>query len=131
MVGGQSSNATTWSYTPPTINTLKPTVGPTKGGITLTLQGVSLGGPTQASVLVGGSVCVIATATKNDTYLECALPAGRGVNQAVSVTVDGQLSNSLLFDYLPPSVALVNPPNGPTDGQSCCCKHAFAYMLYV
>ncbi|MEI6076892.1 MAG: IPT/TIG domain-containing protein, partial [Verrucomicrobiota bacterium] len=98
--------------TMPAINSLFPATGPTVGGITNTLQGINFG--TSGTVTIGGvQASVIAW---SQTTIQCRLPAGQGMNQPVIVTVAGQSSAPVLFNYDSPFVFNLYPSTGPTVG---------------
>ena len=112
-VGGQVSNTLMFSYLPPNLTGINPLTGPTTGGTTLTLQGTNFG-ISGGSVTVGGIACPIVS--QSSTQITCTLPAGQGTNQVVKVSVGGQVSNTLMFSYLPPNLTGINPLTGPTTG---------------
>ncbi len=112
-VAGQSSNTRTFSYDAPSLGQLSPTTGPTSGAVTLTLTGSNFGA-SGAVVSVGGATCPITQ--QSHTELRCTLPAGAGLNNPVDVSVAGQTSSPLSFNYAAPSLSALSPTTGPTNG---------------
>ncbi len=86
---GQLSNTAFFSYDPPTLNSVSPLNGPTAGGITLILNGASLG--TAGTTTVGGTACT--ETFHNHTQIWCTLPAGEGVNRDVQSVVSSAATN--------------------------------------
>src|SRR6185295_15250614 len=50
------------------------------------------------------------------TEMRCTLPEGEGTTNDVTMTVDGQSSNSVNFSYDPPSITSISPSSGPIAG---------------
>lgn len=92
-----SSAGARFSYAAPSLVGLSPATGPRAGGVTLTLTGDNFG--QSQTVTVGGVVCPITTSSS--ASVACTLPAGRGQDLPVVMTVGGQQSNALLFSYEP------------------------------
>ncbi len=113
-VAGQVSNPFPFSYAPPTITNVDPSNGPTVGGTTITITGVSMS--PSATVKIGDNVCAAFSSTQTYSYLECQLAEGSGTNLPVVVTVDGQVSASVPFNYDNPSITSVAPSVATTDG---------------
>lgn len=98
--GVRTSNALSFSYAPPTIDTR------IVSGGTLRVFGSNLG-TTGATVSVGGKDCPVLSqglrlggnAHPLDQEITCTLPAGGGVNLPVTVTVAGQHSNTVPVSY--------------------------------
>jgi hypothetical protein len=115
-VDGLIAPTSTLSYDAPTLTLVSPTNGPTGGSYFITLTGTNFG--TSAKVTVGLVDCPISVTGRNHTQIICTVGAGSGQSNPVVVTVpvDGQQSNSLGFNYNPPSITGINPPNGAIDG---------------
>jgi len=105
-----------FDYFRPFLATVTPS-GPTLGSVTITLTGSDFG--LFGNVTVGGLECEVTDfglAWDHDT-VECTLPAGEGVEQAVQITVADQDSEfTKPFDYFPPVIGTINPDKGPTAG---------------
>eukprot|EP00808_Paulinella_micropora_P008574 g62100.t1 len=128
-VGGQTSSAsaTYFSYDPPVLTSLNPTVGPTLpdpgSSFLLTLSGANFGDPAASAplpvVTVGNRPCPI-TSRPSDGTLYCALPAGQGLEQAVLVELAGQTNSGQTqpktFSYNNPVILGLKPLTGPTQG---------------
>ncbi len=70
--------------------------------------GVPVSGVVSAIVRVGGNNCPVTSQTH--TQLLCNLPAGQGLQQQITVTVSGQVSNTFTtFNYGPPSITGTSP----------------------
>jgi large repetitive protein len=106
-VAGQSSDPALLDHAAPVITALAPNHGPMAGGIDLTLSGNNFGA-SGATVSVGGNDCPVTAQTH--TSVTCTLPAGSGKNQQVVLTVGGQSSNGVLFDYDAPAIAATPVP---------------------
>lgn len=81
-------------------------------GNDLILNGTNFGVGTQASIQVGGLACDISFGYVYQTDARCRLPAaGSGSKNPVTITVAGQTSNIMLFDYQPKitSVSALSP----------------------
>jgi len=110
-----ANDAARFSYLPPQLSTVSPAVGPTAGGIIITLSGSSFG--VTGYVFVGGVACPVVNLQYSDSHIECQLPGGSGLINDVEVQRDDQQrSMTLNFEYLPPSIASISPANGPTAG---------------
>lgn len=112
-VDGQSSNSATLSYQAPVLSSVTPSNGHTAGGDVLTLSGTNFG-TSGGVVTVGGATCPLTLQTHQQ--IECTLPAGQGTGHPVQVTVAGQSSNTVSYDYGPPSISSLTPSSGPTAG---------------
>ena len=80
--GGQQSNSLLFSYAAPSLSTVSPANGPTKGGIRLTIVGTSLG-TTGGAATVDNVACALVS--QNHSQVVCTLPPGSGINVQVSV----------------------------------------------
>ena len=110
-IAGQTQAAGTFSYQWPALQAISP-VGATAGQH-ITLTGSNFGS-SGAKVTVGDLACPVVS--QSHTQVTCTLPAGVGLKQAVIVTVAGQSSGSLGWDYPAPAVAGVQPATVPTPG---------------
>ncbi|HQQ75429.1 MAG TPA: IPT/TIG domain-containing protein, partial [Pseudomonadales bacterium] len=88
----------TFSYvTPvPVLQSVTPAQGVAGGGTLITLSG-SYFNTIGASVMVGNSACAVQSQTEQE--IVCSTTAGNVGMQALIVTVDGNTSNALLFEY--------------------------------
>jgi len=94
----------------------------------LTLEGTNFGtgaSPASSFVTVGSRPCSTVQGSWSHSRILCSLPAGEGVDVAVSINAGGQVSFPdpaatvpLLFTYLPPSLQLLSPSSGPTRGNT-------------
>ncbi len=105
--------STNVNYLGPTLNTMLPSSGTTAGGTLITLTGSNF---TASAGTVWFGSSSIAPASWNQTNIQFNLPAGQGLNQAVYVSVNGQDSGSLNFNYSPPGITSIVPASGPTAG---------------
>ena len=112
-------------YQAPYIASITPATTNCSGNVTLTMTGTSFGlnwtavaaqGPL-ITLTVGSKVCAINPARYNHTYLECLLPPGETLFNAVVLTVEGVVaSNTPNFPFLPPVILSIAPPLGYTQG---------------
>jgi large repetitive protein len=113
-VGGQSSAPAQFSYSPPQITAVTPTVGVI--GQNLTLTGVSFG-QVNGQVSVGNIDCPVLLQT--DTQVVCSIPPGQGtinsVRYVLDVTVFSQ-GSSFNFAYTAPTISSMVPVSGSTQG---------------
>ncbi|QDK77941.1 T9SS type A sorting domain-containing protein [Spirosoma sp. KCTC 42546] len=114
-VGGQISNSVSFSYVAvaPMLTSIMPNHGSTSGGTSLTLTGANLGSGGQVSI---GGVAAPITQSYATTAVVVTSPAGQGTNLPVFISLNGQISNSLTFNYDGPTLASISPANGPTQG---------------
>ena len=114
--GGDMHRApASFSYAAPTLASIAPDHGPTRGGTTLTLLGQHFG---LAPVpLVDDKPCANVQRLSHNE-VQCDIAEGSGVGLPVSVIVGGQLSNDAPtpFSYDAPSVVQVSPQSAPTSG---------------
>jgi len=122
--GGVSSPAAAVvDYAPPSVDHVEPSLGPTAGGMELTVVGKNFGvmmeGAESLKVTVGGSLCANPKRTQNDTDIVCTLPSGTGASKVVKVTVAGQSTDSYSdFSYIRPSIESIVPQDLATVGGS-------------
>jgi len=102
-----------YHYAPPSITSVTPPTGPTAGGIVITFVGTSFG--FNPSITIGGKDCPI-TGAHNHTFIQCILPQGQSMFNAIIITVAGQVSSSVNFAYDPPVIQSISPGSGPTEG---------------
>ena len=94
------------SYLPPAVSSVAPLSFITAGNTVLNVSGTSFG--TTGSVTVGGVACPLTGIGYSNTAIQCILPAGQGLSQAVVVTASGQASSpSGSFGYSAPNVSSV------------------------
>jgi large repetitive protein len=110
---GSPSNALQFSYLPPQITTVSPTVGPSQGGITITLTGTNFG--LNPFVVIGGNIAAPILSSSH-VQITCILPAGQGGNREVRVIAGGQTSAAAYFSYDPPVITTISQASGPTVG---------------
>ncbi len=115
-VGGQTNltTPTTFSYNLPSLTSFLAPTNPTQGGGVITLNGSNFGQSPQ--VRVGTQTTSVIAGTLTPTQLQFPMPAGAGANIPISLSVGGQLSNTLNISYSLPTITTVLPPNGPTAG---------------
>ncbi len=102
-----------FGYDGPSISSVSPSSGPTRGGFPITINGTNFSA--SSSVAVGGSSCPLLSASSSE--LHCALPEGQGSSQDVSVDVAGQQTSSLAsFSYDPPVIFAISPAMVPSSG---------------
>ncbi len=102
-----------FSYAAPVLSTINPSSLTTGlGSRSLVLTGSSFG--TSATVTIGGVNCPVAT--QSHSSITCTVADGVGQSLSVVVTVGARSTSALLFSYLPPTISLIAPVNGPTAG---------------
>ncbi|MGC3958876.1 MAG: IPT/TIG domain-containing protein [Verrucomicrobiota bacterium] len=116
ITGGQSSPTTFYGYAPPGITNVSPSLGPEIGGITVTLRGTNFGTSGVVTVGTNGNNAIISGWSHNQ--IQFTLPPGTGTNVPVVVTVGGQISPAVGFNYFRPAITNVSPATGPTAGGS-------------
>lgn len=105
-------------YANPIVSSVTPSNGPNTGNITITIRGLNFG--TSGSVALSGVDCPVnTTAVYNDTYLECRLPPGEGLDKSLVVTISSKTSNIADFDYDPPIITELAPANGKQQDGTC------------
>lgn len=115
-VAGQDSEVFEVSFTAPQLSSLAPHVLPTRGNVTLTLQGQHFGTDiAKVSVMVGAANCPLLEPL-SDNQIRCTAPPGVGTGNAVRAIVAGQSSNVLGVDYQAPVIQQVGPAALPTQG---------------
>ncbi|MFN8441585.1 MAG: FG-GAP-like repeat-containing protein [Caldilineaceae bacterium] len=110
VASDQTSNQWPFGYDAPVLVKIDSPFVPTAGGVTVTLTGYNFG-------VVGALVEVdsqpVTAISQTDTSLSFIMPEGSAPNHRVRVVADGQTSNALRFDYLPPRIFSVSA--GPQD----------------
>jgi IPT/TIG domain/Tyrosine-protein kinase ephrin type A/B receptor-like len=110
-----SSNHLNFAYTPPAVLSVSPSLGPTEGLITVTVQGTNFG--VSPVCTIGGSSATILSSSH--TQIQIVAPPGQGTVLQIQVTAGGQVSNAdKTYNYLPPSITTVSPASGNTAGGS-------------
>jgi IPT/TIG domain len=95
---------------PPTLTGITPVLGPSAGGITVTLTGTNL---LNATAVLFGSTPATALTAVSSTQITATAPAGAGTAQ-VTVVTPGGTSDPVAFTYLAaPTLTSVVPDNGP------------------
>jgi hypothetical protein len=134
FVSSTASNTWPFSYGLPTVLAVAPSNGPTAGGSTvlahrpararanrpacacraaqIVVNGTNFG--LTGSVVIGSRPC--ASVSRSHTRISCTLPEGAGLNQSVAVSVLSALSNSLLFNYDPPTISSIVPATADSGG---------------
>ena len=102
---GQMSPGISFGYDGPTLESITPDSGDTKGNFEVTLTGTNFG--LNATLQIGNRTATIVT--QNHTHLVALAPGGIGVNNLVTLDVEGQISNSLNLSYFPPSIVVIYP----------------------
>ncbi len=97
QVLARESNSRFFSYLPPAITTISPATGPMAGGTPITIHGSNFG--TAGTVSIGGK-SVSQYASNTHGSIVCTLPPGSGADRPVTVTYQGQTSQTALFSYL-------------------------------
>ncbi|GFS09145.1 hepatocyte growth factor receptor [Elysia marginata] len=100
-----------FSFVDPTVSSMTPLRGPKSGGTTLNILGQNLDAGSTTSVKMEGGMCEVIR--RNQTAIECKIPAQSGQNPSVAVEVSfGGNRKSLPqpFVYVTdPTIATINP----------------------
>jgi len=109
-VGGQTSNALTFTVTvpAPVVSSLNPTSGTV--GTSVTISGANFGAA-QGTSTVSFSGTAAAPTSWSATSIVAPVPTG-ATSGSVVVTVSGQASNGLTFTVPAPSISSLNPASG-------------------
>jgi hypothetical protein len=109
----------------PLPNALKPTTGPGRGGLIVTLFGTNFGSalvatPSKMEVRLGGSVCTPSLAWTSDSAVTFRHPAGILPGLTVNIITESLLSGDLAnaFGFSKPILTGISPARQPTSGQS-------------
>lgn len=72
---------------------------------------------TSGTATIGGLICYPTGSGWSHQQIVCLNPAGSGKGKLVKVVTSSQASTeTVVFDYTPPSITSVVPANGPTSG---------------
>ena len=114
ILDSQLSNTVTFTYDPPTLQTLSPSNASTAGGSNLTLTGASFGetgsvyfySPTQGLTVL----CPQTAGGYGQTVVVCVVPRQQDVGWQVYIISGGQQSARLNFSYNPALHTGAQPP---------------------
>ena len=113
-VVGLNSSSFSFSYDPPSLYSLSPSVGATVGGSVLSLWGLNFGSSPTATV--NGVNCNV-TGPHNNTFMMCVVPNGSGSSNAVIVSSGGGLyTTAQYYAYYPPVITAISPIQGASAG---------------
>lgn len=114
-VGTQAAQAPVLlRYLPPSVASVTPSTGPTRGGVLLTITGANFGvnARNPPRVAIGsdasGWLECLNPVRLSHFRITCTLPEGAGANLLVRVTVAGQAGSGASFSYIKPSVSSVS-----------------------
>jgi hypothetical protein len=108
----QSSSPFFVTASAPTLTSINPVSVPTAGGMTVTLTGTNFAAaPTSVVVTMNGVAVNVSSRTQ--TSLQVSTPPGQSFNLPVKVVVDGQTSNTIVFNYTAPTIASITPASVP------------------
>ena len=116
-----TSASTSISYSPPSLSGIIANNVNTQGSTSITLNGSNFGpaAGVDAYVTVAGATLpsenIVSWAHNKIVFKP---PAGEGQAVLVRVVVATQFSNTLQFNYMPPTLLDLNPSNGPTGGNT-------------
>lgn len=113
---GFISSLSTFSYLPPVLTTITPQNGPTTGSA-ITIAGSNFGTvntPFTVSVALGNLTCAVQS--HSHVQIICLTPVFYSRGHVVQVTVAGQVSNTLVYNYAAPTLLTISPDNGPSGG---------------
>lgn len=117
-VGNQSSQLSlTFSYSPPSIQSVSTNHGPTTGNTLLTISGSSFG--SSPTVTIGGFSCPVQSIDSTQTQLVISTPAGVGADLDVIVTDSATQRFAVApaaFSYDATLANSLVPTHGPTGG---------------
>ncbi len=106
-------------YTPPTITSISPSVGPNAGGTSVTITGTNFAGLSGASAVVFGGTNATSYVVNNSTTITATAPAGTGTQNIRVTTPGGTTPNTAADDYTYyalPTVTALAPSSGPGAG---------------
>ncbi len=117
--GGQTTAETTvlFNYTAPTASSASPLIGPTGGGVLITLVGANFG--LSGIVTIGGVECPWAGSlgSWSHTQVLCTLRVSSGSGLPIVLTVASQtVTFTGTFSYVAPSISAISPTTGSTVG---------------
>lgn len=100
----------------PVITLISPNSGSTAGGTVLTISGTGFSASGNTAT-VDGEPCHIGMGDEDVSSIRCTLPEGGGATNPVQVEDSlGELSNTVNFSYLAPSISMISPISGPASG---------------
>ena len=109
-----------FDYIMPSISSTSAKHGPTQGNTTVVVRGENFGTKEGMPVVTIGGVPCLSQQHLDHSEIVCSTPPGVGRHHRVVVTLlDGRYSTEeeFTFDYDPPMIASVTPPNGVTLGR--------------
>ena len=112
--GQNGSGVEKFNYNPPTITSLSPTHGPTKGETTMEIIGTDFGQSGSCVVFFNSSI--VPWLNRSHTSINFTVPNGVGIEHEIYVEIEGQRSNNKTFSYDAPVINGINPPDGPAHG---------------
>ena len=116
VFSGQQSNGYTFTYDPPNITSIFPSITPTVGGALLTIFGKNFGA-SGTSVQIGSAFsCNLIS--WNHTTIQCNVQAGQGKNLSITLAANiySYTSPQVFFSYLPPTVTSIYPTSASPSG---------------
>ncbi|MCU0749126.1 MAG: IPT/TIG domain-containing protein, partial [Akkermansiaceae bacterium] len=121
----QLSNPYSFDYQAPLLTSVSAASVPTAGNVPLTVRGENFG--FTPIVMVGGRNAPLTSISH--TELIATLPAGEGIDQPVTVSVEGSNSNSRPLSYDAPSITSITPASGPIRGNATITIHGHNFGL--
>jgi len=110
MLAGSAGSA----LAAPVIASITPSSGSTVGGVMLTISGASFSASGNTATIDGHACQVTAESTN---LIFCTIPEGTGATNDVQVLDGlGVASNTRNYSYNAPSLTMVSPASGPSDG---------------
>ncbi len=114
---GESSPPEPFTFDSPSISLVTPGASPAAGGVLITITGQDFGRASAPTSVTLGGLPGSNVQHLSHSMITCVTPAGTANTRvALQVAVSGQLSNSFAFDFDPPLVSSIIPPNAPTAG---------------
>jgi hypothetical protein len=109
------SNAVTYYYGNPTINSLSPTNGSIGGGTSVTISGT--GFTSDITNLLFGSLPATNIVIVNATTITAVSPSASATGSVnVTVSISGAISNVVTYYYGNPTISSISPTNGSIGG---------------
>jgi hypothetical protein len=114
---GESSPPALFTFDSPSISLVTPGVSPAAGGVLITITGQDFGRAAAPATVIFGGAPGSNVQHLSHGMITCVTPAGTANTRVgLQVAVSGQMSNSVAFDFDPPQVSSIIPPNAPTAG---------------
>jgi len=113
-IRGQVSNVVRYTFDAPVISFINPSVGPCVGSINLDVTGSSFA--RFVGSIVWDGTLIITPTVRQFTRFTFTVPAGIGTNHNITVRIQGRDSNAAFFNYNPPTITAISPPNTLTSG---------------